>query len=529
MSPFRFVVASLRHYRRIHVAVALGVAVATAVLTGALLVGDSVRGSLRDLTLQRLGRIDSALVGGQMFRAALADELAADADFQRHFTAAEPAILVTGSAQTGNGDDVRRATSVSIVGTQPQFWSLGSGGPQKPLTDNDVAITDSLARELRADVGDQILLRIPKAGAIPADSPLGEKSDTSLSRQLRVAAILPTEGLARFGLNPSQHTPANAFVTIAALQDLLDQPGKANAILVASGDAEQASGDEAQQALQRALRPQLEDFGVRVEQVSTPTEYLQIVSDQLVLPDEVVKAAQRAFRDSQLQPVVTYLANTLSIGEGAAQKKIPYSTITGVDSISGLGPLLDEARNPIQLADDEIVLNRWAADDLGAKVGDTIIVTFYEPESSHGQLREHAPPPPFKLKAIAELKTADGEPTPAADPKFTPELRGVTDQASINDWDLPFELVETIRHQDEDYWDEYRTTPKAFVSLETAKRLWSSRWGAISLLRIADGEAASAAAMSGPTPARNRSQSTRHVLPPRKATRPRSRQRHHAV
>ena len=145
----------------------------------------------------------------------------------------------------------------------------------------------------------------------------------------------PLTGLARFGLNPSQHTPANAFVTIAALQDLLDQPGKANAILVASGDAEQASGDEAQQALQHALRPQLEDFGVRVEQISTPTEYVQIVSDQLVLPDEVVKAAERAFRDDQLQPVVTYLANTLSVGEGAAQKKIPYSTITGVDSIPG--------------------------------------------------------------------------------------------------------------------------------------------------------------------------------------------------
>ena len=64
---------------------ALGVAVATAVLTGALLVGDSVRGSLRDLTLQRLGRIDSVLVAGHMFRAALADELAADAELQETF------------------------------------------------------------------------------------------------------------------------------------------------------------------------------------------------------------------------------------------------------------------------------------------------------------------------------------------------------------------------------------------------------------------------------------------------------------
>src|SRR4051812_6916367 len=74
----RFILSSLRHYRRIHLAVALGVAVATAVLTGALLVGDSVRGSLRDLTLERLGLIDTAIVAPQMFREKLADEIFID-------------------------------------------------------------------------------------------------------------------------------------------------------------------------------------------------------------------------------------------------------------------------------------------------------------------------------------------------------------------------------------------------------------------------------------------------------------------
>jgi putative ABC transport system permease protein len=103
----------------------------------------------------------------------------------------------------------------------------------------------------------------------------------------------------------------------------------------------------------------------------------------------------------------------------------------------------------------------------------------------------------FKLRAIVELKTPDGKPTPAADPKLTPELPGVTDQASIRDWELPFELVEPIRDQDEDYWDKHSTTPKAFVSLATAERLWPSRWGTISLLRhpnLPNGEAASAVA-----------------------------------
>src|SRR3954463_15226616 len=99
MNAWRFILSSLRHYRRIHLAVALGVAVATAVLTGALLVGDSVRGSLRDLTLQRLGRIDSAVVAGHMFRAALAREVADNDGFKRYFASAQPAILLSGTLQ----------------------------------------------------------------------------------------------------------------------------------------------------------------------------------------------------------------------------------------------------------------------------------------------------------------------------------------------------------------------------------------------------------------------------------------------
>src|SRR5438046_2457567 len=62
------------HWRG-NLAVLLGVAVGTAVLTGALLVGDSLRGSLRDLTLRQLGWVDQALVTGRFVRERLAEEL----------------------------------------------------------------------------------------------------------------------------------------------------------------------------------------------------------------------------------------------------------------------------------------------------------------------------------------------------------------------------------------------------------------------------------------------------------------------
>jgi hypothetical protein len=362
MDAWRYVLSSLRHYRRIHVAVALGVAVATAVLAGALLVGDSMRGSLRDLTLQRLGRIDSVIMAGHPFREALAGELAADAEFQKQFAAAVPVLLLNGSLQAGSGQDAQRATGISIVGCTPEFWSLGEGGPAKPLAGDEIAVTEPIARELSLKPGDEVLLRIPVATAIPADSTLGKKSGTALSRRFKVAAVLPVEGLARFSVVPSQQLPRNAFLPIGALQQLLEQPGKANAILVAARD-DQISGDEPRNVLERALKPTLADYGLKFEHLDSPTNCFQISADQLVLADEVVRAAEKAFPGGA-QPVVTYLANTIAVGEGSAQRTIPYSTITGIDSKPQHGPLFDDMGRPIALDDDEIVLNRWSANRL---------------------------------------------------------------------------------------------------------------------------------------------------------------------
>ena len=79
MSSWRLVLASLRHFRRTHAGVVAGSAIGAAVLVGALLVGDSVRSSLREQALARLGGVDVALVAGDRFlRPALADELARD-------------------------------------------------------------------------------------------------------------------------------------------------------------------------------------------------------------------------------------------------------------------------------------------------------------------------------------------------------------------------------------------------------------------------------------------------------------------
>ena len=56
------------------------------------------------------------------------------------------------------------------------------------------------------------------------------------------------------------------------------------------------------------------------------------------------------------------------------------------------------------------------------------------------------------------------------------------------DWDpgLPLDL-DRIREKDEAYWEEHRGAPKAFLSIDGGRELWSTRWGRETALRLPAG------------------------------------------
>ncbi|MFG0255025.1 MAG: ABC transporter permease, partial [Rhodopirellula sp. JB053] len=74
--------------------------------------------------------------------------------------------------------------------------------------------------------------------------------------------------------------------------------------------------------------------------------------------------------------------------------------------------------------------------------------------------------------------------TPYNDPKLTPDVPGVTDQDSISDWELPFQLERRIDRADDDYWNEHRLTPKAFIPLDAGRAKFGSRFGQTTGLRM---------------------------------------------
>jgi len=532
MSAIRLILASLVYHRRVHVAVALGAAAATAVLTGALLVGDSMRGSLRDLTLERLGRIEYALVTDRFFQATLADRWAGEAERAGLPLEAVPVILVRASLEKADSDPPARANQVSLIGLKKgsDLFSAGPKADQSVLartprkTDltpfpepRQIVLNEPLAEQLGAKAGDSVIVRLHQPGTIPAENPMGRRAETILSQRVVVSQVIPARGLGRFSLQPNQQLPRNAYVPLEWLQERLGKPGRANALLATKKGSDLFStkpdADRSVLAIPSRkidltpfpLSPSLADYGIHLDRPDQG--YWRITTDRLIFEPAVEQAVERALRTKKgsdlfsakarsdrrpaswkidltpfpaVQPVLTYLANTIACRD----REIPYSLIAAIDFADRppLGPMLSAEGEPLApLADGQIALNAWAADDLGAKVGDTIRVSFFEPESTHGQVRQKTEA--MELAAIVRLSGA------AADPALTPDVPGVTDRLTLAGWAPPFPFdARRVRKKDEDYWEARRGTPKAFVSLATGRRLWGSRFGQTTCLRIAPAE-----------------------------------------
>ena len=477
---------SLIHFWQIHLAVLLGAAVATAVLTGALLVGDSVRGSLRELTLDRLGKIDHVMLSERFFRETLTADLSAYLTTDEGYDRVVPAMLLSGTAV--NATTKTRASRVQIQGIDEEFldfWSTSETGnlgdflkKQPRQLFPSVIINQSLKKELNVEVGGTLLISFQKQNDIHPEFLLGRRdtSDVVQTLRLTVAKIVPNLGVGRFGLRPNQSLPFNAYVSLPVLQKALGQEAKVNAILISSPaipatDATERLGEKLRQLLK------LDDFGLTLRRSDG---YFSLETSQFVLKPNIIKLAKTVAAENEIPvtTVMTYLANGIS----ANGKSVPYSTITalGVNEQmrvqTGGQPDNQVLFHAVRLGDHEILLNEWAASELKAQTGDRIDVSYYVIGRNEQFLTKYAE---FRLKGVIALTGL------AADRELTPNFPGVHDADDMSEWDAPFPVdFNRIRPRDEAYWDEFGATPKAFVSAATGYRLWSSQFGSLTAIRF---------------------------------------------
>jgi putative ABC transport system permease protein len=457
MQTTQLIKRSLAYYWQTNLVVVLGVAIAVSVLAGALLIGESVRGSLRDLSARRLGKTDDLIASPNFFREQLA------ADLGNTIGATCPLIAIRGVVV--HESSKRRAGDVKIYGVDDRFWKFNGIDGVKTPENRNVLVSQSLASELGSGQGESILLRIEKPSDIPVESLHGRKEDPGKTIRLSVSGVLGGESLGEFSLQPQHGAVRAVFVSLAFLQKELEQDvgiDRINTILVA----------EPQKNAAAILKEKatLEDFGLKLR-VLDNQRGVSLESNSRIINEHVASAANEAAKALSVRtvPVLSYLANSINSGE----RSTPYSLVTAVDDET----LAQIAKTTFQASQHApIILNDWTARDLNAKPGDTVSLEYY---LWHENGRLETKKADFQLAAVVPISGL------AADRDLVPEYPGITESEDMSAWDPPFPIdLGRVRKEDEEYWHQYRTTPKAFIPLSTAQQLWQTRFGKLTSIRL---------------------------------------------
>ena len=452
MQVRRFILQSVLYYRWSYLGVLLGAILGAMVLLGALFAGDSVTASLKRISAMRTGQATHLMTAGdRFFRQALASDLA-----QATRAEAAPVLLVKGSSV--NPSNQQRVNQVQLVGVTEAFWGMALEPIELSLSaeKSEVAVNALVAVRLGIREGDTLIVRLQKPGILAGSAPVAGAASRLVSMRCTVKAVVGDGSFGRFSLETTQVQRPSIFFPIALLQEEIGYENRANLILWRSS----GPGEDREAALQQAVS--LADYELSLEWLERAGVF-ELKSNRVFIDPEIATAVQSEIPG--VQPFTTYLVNEFKVGDRTA----PYSTATAV--AASLAPFLPE-----DLGDREIAFNQWLAQDLNADLGNEVEITYFQSGDggSIAEVRER-----FILGSVVPMSGL------AADPAWMPDFPGISESESPADWDpgLPLDLGR-IRPKDEDYWDAYRGTPKAYLTPAAGKRLWSTQWGDFTAIRF---------------------------------------------
>ncbi len=483
MSILKLVVRNLIFHRRGHRGLALGVVLTCAIVTGALLVGDSVRYSLRRISEERIGTVHLAMDAGERFvTAALARHMANDLD-------APAAAAIRLRAVAVNPVAFRRANRVQVLAVDSAFWSLAgrlrqssisqpSSSDDRPpvvgiksdpleIRSGQAIVNHNLATHLDVNRGDPIVVRIERPSFLSRDAVLLSPDDTNIAIRLTVAAVIEATDFGNFSLETNQLAPYNVFISIDQAQLLLERPGGANLILLGGGEDGGPTVAAAAAALKRNWT--LPDTGVRIRELSEHST-IEVTTDRIYFDSATEAVVSTIHPDATL--ILSYFVNELRHGD----RSTPYSMVSAIGTKRDRGPQLRPGFPPAAMRPDEIILNAWCAEDLQADQGDTVTLTYFVVDERRDLgVRQAA----FRVREVIPMMET------GIDHTLVPAFPGLSDAENCRDWDtgIPVDLGR-IRSKDEAYWDRYRGMPKAIITLNAGQRIWNNRFGSLTAVRF---------------------------------------------
>ena len=275
---------SRSYYKKFYRLVAVAIAVMTAVLTGSLVLGDSVRGSLMERVSERLGNSETIIQTGTGFLSdsILNNEILSDAKgylLSEGFISSEGKMIPV--MVWGTDNDSLNYDEATL---NPQLSTLISN--PSPLTPNP------------------IILHLPSNNLVGSGSLFISQSHATQLR-LTVKGIKSAQDGGNILLHNEQVRPLNVFINRQQLAEALGVKGKVNVIL--------SPNNITSDTFYGVWRP--EDSGLQFNSDSI------VGIDRVFLPHSVVET---------LNPSTRYLAYFVnSLGT------IPYSFVTATDRLKG--------------------------------------------------------------------------------------------------------------------------------------------------------------------------------------------------
>ncbi|HET9571759.1 MAG TPA: ABC transporter permease [Bacteroidales bacterium] len=427
-------IRTFKHYFANNLATSAGIALTTAIICGALVIGDSLNNSLSNIVDFRLGSVTHTLTSGdRIFTQNLAKQLEA--------SSIETAPVLKTEAVASIQGGVYKVDKVQVWGVDSGFTNLQKTSECfSHLEDAEAIISLNLSKSLQLKVGDEFRVLLKKIGPIPGNTPFVSEGDQATSHLVTVKAIVDKDSLGAFNLQVSQTAPFNIFVNLRWLNQVMNLKDKVNILLIRS--------DKQPEVLKQAVRQScsLGDLNLLWNNSG------RITSERVFIEDQVAEALKQ--KRPQANGVLTYFVNQLKLGT----RETPYSFVSAVEN---------RFRS---LKDHETVLNAWLADDLNAKIGDSISIRYFV----FGPLRTLVEKQ-TTLKVVDILSMSEA----VKDSILMPQLPGLSDAGNCRDWKagIPIDLKK-IRTKDETYWKVFKGTPKAYISLNFGQQLWRNRYGA---------------------------------------------------
>jgi len=359
-----------------------------AVLTGAFLIGDSVRGTLMDHVSAN----------------------AAVARYRQKFP-----VPVTSPVKNGMG--VLHVKGFTKDGVPVEVYAL----PDDAITERDARGSSALAKKLNLKDGEMISVRMQELSEIPAESAMGKPPELRQTPFVWRGAWSDPRAEADF--DDPQLPPYNLFVSLEALTQALDLPETA-VNEVWSQEPIHLSDD----ALWELSGLVLDTWEGRPVLKSRSYFLPKTVSD--VLPSEAA-------------PILTLFVETLTDGT----TDLSYFFASAIKN------------GPVPVERGQILVSSGLKEHFKAPAK----LTFFTSDSFRKILR--------KTETLEHAGMVDDSQITDV---LSPEIPGLTDSAECSGWEAAIPIdFDRIRDEDETYWNEHRSKPKAYLNFEEAQEIFA--------------------------------------------------------